>query len=82
VAAITIRNLDETLKARLRLRAARRGKSMEEEARDILRAALSSEPKRTSDLGQTIRKRFAALGGVDLPELARAPIRDPVDFEE
>jgi antitoxin FitA len=37
MASITIRNLEELLKARLRIRAATHGRSMEEEARDILR---------------------------------------------
>jgi plasmid stability protein len=79
---MTIRNIDDTLKSRLRVRAAKHGKSMEEEARDILRAALSAEPRRARDLGQAIRDRFAPLGGVDLPETPREPIREPVDFSE
>ena len=40
VGTLTIRNLDDLLKSRLRLRAAARNRSMEEEARQILRAAL------------------------------------------
>lgn len=43
MATMTIRNLDEQLKARLRIRAAQHGRSMEDEARDILRTALSEE---------------------------------------
>ena len=39
MASITIRNLDESVKARLRIRAAQHGRSMEEEARHILRDA-------------------------------------------
>jgi plasmid stability protein len=80
VAAMTIRNIDDTLKSRLRVRAAIHGRSMEDEARDILRAALSTEVPRARDLGQAIRERFAALGGVDLPDMPREPIREPVDF--
>jgi len=79
---MTIRNIDEATKARLRVRAAQHGKSMEEEARDILRAALATEPRRASDLGRAIRERFGALGGVDLQIPVREPIRDPVDFAE
>jgi len=41
MASITIRQLDEGLKRRLRLRAARNGRSMEDEARTILRHAAS-----------------------------------------
>ena len=43
MASITVRKLDEGLKRRLRIRAAENGKSMEQEARDILRAALDEE---------------------------------------
>ena len=39
MATLTIRNLDEQLKGSLRVRAAPRGRSMEEEARQILRTA-------------------------------------------
>jgi plasmid stability protein len=44
---MTIRNLDDGLKKRLRIRAAAHGRSMEDEARDILRAALSTGEKPT-----------------------------------
>ena len=80
MATMTIRNLDEALKARLRVRAAEHGKSMEEEARDILRAALSTEAQATVDLGRAIQARFAALGGIDLPAAPREPIREPTGF--
>ena len=82
MAVMTIRNIDDAFKARLRVRAAMHGKSMEEEARDILRSALSTEVPRPRNLGQAIHERFAALGGIDLPELPREPIRPPVDFGE
>ena len=65
MASITIRNLDEALKRNLRIRAAEHGRSMEEEARDILRQAMS-RPAPAADLGLAIHRRFAALGGVDL----------------
>ena len=80
MAAMTIRNIDDALKSRLRIRAAVNGRSMEEEARDILRAALSSEAPGARDLGQAIRERLAALGGVEWPDAPREPIREPVDF--
>ena len=65
MASITIRNLDEDLMRRLRVRAAEHGKSMEEEARDIPRQVVG-QPSAPKDLGQSIHQRFAALGGVDL----------------
>ena len=80
MSTMTIRKIDEALKRRLRIQAAQHGKSMEEEARDILRAALSVESSNLGDLGKAIRGRFAKLGGVDLPDIPREAIRDPVDF--
>ena len=82
MASITIRNLEEALKARLRIRAATHGRSMEDEARDILRNALNREPARPVNLASAIRARFASLGGVELTEIAREPMRQPPAFEE
>ncbi|MBV9556772.1 MAG: plasmid stabilization protein [Pseudolabrys sp.] len=82
MAVMTIRNIDDAIKKRLRLRAAMHGRSMEDEARDILRSALSTEIPRPRNLGQAIRERFGALGGVDLPDVPREPIRPAVDFGE
>ena len=75
--SITIRNLDDELKARLRVRAAHHGRSMEDEARDILRIALATGRHTSSDLAQSIRRRFACLGGVELEVLFRERIREP-----
>ncbi|MCK0507356.1 FitA-like ribbon-helix-helix domain-containing protein [Aromatoleum anaerobium] len=66
MATMTIRNIDEQLKARLRVQAAIHGRSMEDEARDILRAALSVEPVRGRTLVEAIRARIEPLGGVEL----------------
>jgi plasmid stability protein len=77
MASITIRNLDEKTKARLRVRAARHGRSMEEEARTLLRAALREEGPVTSSLAEAIQKRFQRFGGVELPLPVREPMREP-----
>ncbi len=79
MASITVRNLEDSVKARLRMRAAERGHSMEEEARIILRDAVRprTEPE---NLAQAIRARFAPLGGVELQLPPRDPIREPPDF--
>ena len=77
MASITIRNLDAQTKARLRVRAAHRQRSMEEEARTILRAALSEDDAAPRDLGAAIGARFRPLGGVELALPAREPMRDP-----
>jgi antitoxin FitA len=82
VASITIRNLDDLLKARLRVQAAVHNRSMEDEARAILRSALNTEPAPPMNLAAAIRARFAPLGGVEFPEVAREPIREPLDFGE
>ncbi|MFZ0479521.1 MAG: hypothetical protein WAL71_10255 [Terriglobales bacterium] len=77
MASITIRQLEETTKRKLRIRAARHGRSMEQEAREILKSALSQPAEPPKDLGKAIREIFAPLGGVDLQIPPRGPIRDP-----
>jgi antitoxin FitA len=76
--SITIRNLDESLKSRLQMRAAQHGHSMEEEALDILRIALAVEHQTPHNLAEAIHRRFAALGGVDLPPVCREAMREPL----
>jgi plasmid stability protein len=74
VATITIRNLDESVETRLRIRAASHDRSMEEEARAIPRMALQvGEGK--GGLGTLIHKRFMATGGAELrlPERRQRP---------
>lgn len=82
MASITIRRLDETLKARLRVRAAHHRRSMEEEAREILRYSLREEtPRKELDLGSAIRRHFAHIGGVDLVLPRREAVRQPPRFK-
>jgi antitoxin FitA len=75
MATLTIRDLDEGLKRSLRMRAASQNRSMEEEARQILRAALQDAAPAADDLATRIRARFAGLGDVDLPLALREPVR-------
>ena len=75
MASITIRRLDEQTKARLRVRAAHHQRSMEDEARNILRAALARETATPRNLAEAIRRRFEPLGGVELVLPARDPMR-------
>ena len=77
MASITIRNLDDETKERLRVRAAHRRRSMEEEARNILREALAEKTTSPRNLAAAVRNRFAELGGVDLEIPAREPMREP-----
>lgn len=81
MASITIRNLEDPLKARLRVRAAHHGRSMEEEARDILRVALMEERQPVMHLGEAIRQRFAPFGGVEMPDMDREPLPAPPGFD-
>jgi plasmid stability protein len=76
MASMTIRNIDEALKARLRVQAAKHGRSMEDEARDILRTALSRSA-RASSLAKSIRARIEPLGGVELEIAPRELMRNP-----
>lgn len=82
MATMTIRNLDDDLKARLRVRAAKHGRSMEEEARCLLREALSAKPKTGSgaDLVADIRALVEPFGGIELQLPPREPAREPTDF--
>jgi len=77
MASITIRNLDPQTKARLRVRAAHHSRSMEDEARNILRAALADGATTPRNLADAIRERFQPLGGIDLPLPVREPMRAP-----
>lgn len=81
MASITIRRLDESLKAKLRIRAAGHGRSMEEEAREILRTGLMAKPAKKLGLGESIRRHFAPFGGVELELPKREAVRPPPDFD-
>lgn len=81
MASITIRNLDDSVKTRLRIAAARHGCSMEEEARRILRQSLMAE-SRPSQLGTRINQQFVQIGGVDLPIPGRSEPRSPPGFTD
>jgi antitoxin FitA len=73
VATLTIRGLDDDTKARLRVSAARHGRSMEAEVRRILEEALPSQ-QASGGLGSRIHARFAELGGADLDLPRRSEI--------
>jgi len=81
MASLTIRNLEEPLKAQLRVRAAHHGHSMEEEARQILRAGLKDPAKSTQSLAVSIAQRFKGLGEAPSASPRDEPVRDPPGFE-
>ena len=80
MASITIRNLDDEVKIRLRVRAAENGRSMEEEARLILRDAVWCKPG-PQNLASIIRVHFGPSKGVDLELPPREPAREPPRFD-
>jgi antitoxin FitA len=80
MASITIRNLDDKTKDRLRVRAAHRRRSMEDEARNILREALARDSVTPANLASAIARRFKPLGGVDLELPSRYAIPKPQSF--
>ena len=78
---IMVRNLDERLRQRLRLRAVQHGHSLEEEILDILRAALGQEQAPVKDLGTALHELFKPCGGVELDIPPREPMREPPRFD-
>ncbi len=80
MAVLMIRQLDDPIKGRLRIQAAHHGRSMEQEAREILRAALMERGQPEKNLATSIRERLAAAGGVELTLPEREALREPPDF--
>jgi plasmid stability protein len=81
MASITVRNLDDGLKRRLRIRAAENGRSMEQEAREILKHALEEDTVPVRNLGTALHELFRPFGGVDLEIPPRQPMREPPRFD-
>ena len=93
MASITVRNLDEGLKRRLRIRAAENGRSMEQEVREILGDALREDPSMPpeeplstgADLAAGIMALFAPIhaefGDIELELPPRDPVREPPRFD-
>lgn len=77
MASISVRNLDNKVYEQLRLRAAKHGTSMEEEARQIISQAVAA-PKRINDVFQ---KYFGSRNGINLDIPDRKPHK-PMDFDE
>lgn len=78
MAAVSIRGLDEGVRERLRVRAARNGRSMESEIREILTEAVAEPP--SEGLFITLRNRFQEVGGVELDIPPRTEMPRGVDF--
>jgi len=76
-----IRNLDEGLKARRHVRAARHNRSIKDETRAILPSAVDISPSRGQNLADAIRARLEPLGGVELETTLRQPVKMPPESE-
>ena len=81
MSSITIRDIDDRLKARLRLQAAQHGHSMEQEAHEILRTALSTGRSRHGSLVDSMRARIEPLGGIEWEIAPRESIREPMNLD-
>jgi plasmid stability protein len=79
MAAISVRGLDDDVRQRLRARAARNGRSMEAEIREILTTAVS-DVESSADLFSTLLERFGGAGGVKLSIPSRNSPARPADF--
>lgn len=84
MANLTVRNIEEDTKQKLRLRAARHGHSLEAEVRSILRSAATTrdDTSRTSNLYDEIRRLVEPHGGFDIPVPLREPAPRPIPFED
>jgi len=82
MASITVRNLQTDTKRKLKIRAAMNGRSMEQEAREILKSALAQASKKKTNVAERIREIFGPLGGVELERLPRELIPDPDSLAE
>lgn len=81
MAQLLVRNLESAVKARLQRRARRHGRSMEEEAREILRSAVRRDDAPTGGLGSEIAALFARAGlESPIPELRGHHVR-PASFD-
>ena len=81
MATLVIRNVESELHTRLKAQAAAHNRSMEEEARVLLRQGLAALPGETAQtFGQAMRAIFEPLGGFELPEMPKEAPRQPPDF--
>ena len=81
MSSITIRNLDESIKSSLRLRAARHGWSMEQEVRQILQQILAPKQAGQVSFAERVNRRFAGLEADSLQIAPRQIARTPPEFD-
>jgi plasmid stability protein len=85
MASIVIRNLDQGLKARLRVRAAQNGRSMEAEVREILRNELNWESRARRTQSPKFEPKYVEVATTNAPEaeeeIAQVAVREPPEFD-
>lgn len=80
---LTIRNIDPEIRDQIRVCAAKNGRSMEAEVREILSTFVRQHSASPKQIASRIQKRFARIGGADeieIPKRRRTP--GPIAFEE
>ena len=82
MASITIPNIDEAVEARLRERATRYGRTLEEEALEMMKAGLAATGEEPRNLYEAIRRFVEPFGGVELEIPPREPVETRVDFSD
>ena len=82
MSSITVRNLDESIKKGLRLRAASHGWSMEQEVRDILQRTLMAEQAHAGSFAERVNQRFKGLAADQIALPTRQEARQPPDFSK
>ena len=80
MSSITVRNIEESIKVGLRIRAARHGCSMEQEVRNILQQTIAQEAPQQISFAELVNRRFKGLAAQDLPIPARQAVRIPPAF--
>ena len=81
MSSITVRNLDESVKNSLRMRAARHGWSMEQEVRQILQQTVAPEQAGAISFAERVNRRFVGMGVESLPIPSRQIARTPPESD-
>ena len=84
MASLTIRQLDDDIKSKLRMLAAQNGRSMEAEARAILAAVFADKTDSGEGIASKIQRIVSQYGAIDLqqPERSSKPSHRKLDFSD
>ncbi|GGA46602.1 plasmid stability protein [Okeania sp. KiyG1] len=82
MSSIKIENFDDDLIVRLQKRAESSGRSLEAEAKEILRAVLTENETYPLNIAAKIKQRFSNFGDFEIPTIVRDTLRKPPNFED